>query len=279
MPVDIHPAIWIIILNWRHAEATCRCLARLRTSVSPASVIVLDNASGDGSVARIAGAFPEVVLLPLEQNLGFAAAVNIGIRYAVEQGADAICLLNNDAVLANDALGQLWGALNASPDNGIVSAKVFLHREPPRFWAVGGRFTNRRVINLGAGEFDNGQYDGMALDFVYLCAALIRVELLSIIGDLDEQFFLYYEDIDLSLRARAAGYRVLVAPDAHAWHDGSLSTRDRPISSCFTKHVADYGSSTSILTRANVCSSMLPSCALLLCAASAGCGPGRSWRR
>ncbi|GAC1519111.1 MAG: glycosyltransferase family 2 protein [Herpetosiphon sp.] len=200
----------------------------MRTSVSPASVIVLDNASGDGSVARIAGAFPEVVLLPLEQNLGFAAAVNIGIRYAVEQGADAICLLNNDAVLADDALGQLWGALNASPDNGIVSAKVFLHREPLHFWAVGGHFTNRRVINLGAGEFDNGQYDGMALDFVYLCAALIRVELLSIIGDLDEQFFLYYEDIDLSLRARAAGYRVLVAPDAHAWHDGSLSTRDRP---------------------------------------------------
>lgn len=222
------PYIWTIVLNWKQCAATCVCLESLLPTVAPSSVIVIDNGSHDGSVEQFRARFPDIVILPLPENLGFARAVNRGIRWAMSKGAEGIFLLNNDTIVAPDTVSQLATWMWASPQRGMVSAKVFLRDNPTRLWAVGGKFTGRRVLHLGADEVDYGQYDAYPLDYVYVCAALLKVEMLKVVGCFDEWFFMYYEDIDLSLRARAAGYEISLAPAAHVWHHGSFSTRDKP---------------------------------------------------
>ncbi len=220
--------IWSIILNWNCPDETCACVEALRPTVAPGTIIVLDNGSQDGSVELFRRRLPDVVMLPLGANYGFARAVNLGVRHAITQGATAVLLLNNDAMVAPDMVASLAQHMESAPRCGIASAKVYLHDRPGHLWAVGGRATRRRVINLGSDEPDRGQYDAASLDYVYLCAALLRTDMLQAVGGFDEQFFMYYEDIDVSLRARAAGYTVALVPSAHAWHHGSRSTRDAP---------------------------------------------------
>ncbi|HEU5102490.1 MAG TPA: glycosyltransferase family 2 protein, partial [Roseiflexaceae bacterium] len=186
------------------------------------------NGSGDGSVETIRARFPDVALLPIGVNLGFAKAANIGIAHALARGAAGILLLNNDTTVAPDTVRRLAKALVSSERAGVLSAKIFLADQPGRLWKVGGAYRDGNAIDLGSGELDTGQYDQAQLDFVYGCAMLLSAPMLYAIGGFDERFFMYYEDVDLCLRARAAGYDVALAPDAHVWHLGSRSTSAKP---------------------------------------------------
>lgn len=217
-----------VIINWKRPDETCACIhALVQIGVQPETIIVLDNGSLDGSTATIRQRFPGVVVLALPYNLGFGKAANIGIRCAIQRGAGSVFLLNNDAVVAEDTIPKLIDAMRQSPRRGMVSAKVFLSDKPDRLWAVGALF-RQKVINVGTDEPDHGQYDAFPLDALYGCALLLRVEMLEQVGLFDERFFLYYEDVDLSLRATAAGYTLALAPDAHVWHAGSESTSHQP---------------------------------------------------
>ncbi len=222
------PTIWSIIINWKCAEETCACLASLIPTIDPATVIVIDNGSADGSVELIRARFPAVTLLPTDANLGFAKAANIGIAHALARGADAVLLLNNDTTVAPDTVARLAEQLASSEQIGVLSAKIFLTDQPGQLWSVGGVYCNHNAIDLGAGELDQGQYDHAQLDFVYGCAMLLSARMLYAVGGFDERFFMYYEDVDLCLRAGAAGFQVALAPAAHVWHLGSRSTSAKP---------------------------------------------------
>jgi GT2 family glycosyltransferase len=224
----MRPSIWSIIINWKCAEETCACLASLMPTVDPATVIVIDNGSADGSVELIRARFPAVAVLPISANLGFAKAANIGIAHALARGADGIFLLNNDTTVAPDTVARLADQLAGSDQIGVLSAKIFLADQPGRLWSVGGVYRDHNAIDLGSGALDHGQFDRAQLDFVYGCAMLLSARMLYAIGGFDERFFMYYEDVDLCLRARAAGYAVALAPAAHVWHLGSRSTNAKP---------------------------------------------------
>jgi GT2 family glycosyltransferase len=224
----MRPSIWSIIINWKCAEETCACLASLTPTVDPSTVLVIDNGSDDGSVELIRARFPGVAVLPISSNLGFAKAANIGIAHALERGAGGIFLLNNDTTLAPDTVARLADLLASSDQIGVLSAKIFLADQPGRRCSVGGLYSDQNALDLGSGALDQGQFDQAQLDFVYGCAMLLSARMLYAIGGFDERFFMYYEDVDLCLRARAAGYTVALAPDAHVWHLGSRSTSDKP---------------------------------------------------
>jgi len=216
-------------VNWRQPEMTLACIASLEDAGAKLSrTIVVDNESDGNLERRMRASHPGVAVLSQPKNLGFAKAVNIGAHYAIARGATAILLLNNDAVLLPGAMDALATTMANDPAVGVITAKVFLRDTPDRLWAVGGVFTGRRVIELGAGELDIGAYDETRLDFVYGCAMLMRTEMVREIRGFDERYFLYYEDIDLCLRAREAGWYVAMAPSAHVLHEGSRSTRDEP---------------------------------------------------
>jgi GT2 family glycosyltransferase len=228
-PRGLSERIWTVVVNWRQPDATLECLASLaRAGATLDHVVVVDNESS-GEVERLTRArYPGVAVLAQSENLGFARAANMGARHALARGATAVLLLNNDAALLPGAMQSLRESLATASAVGVFTAKVFLTDAPDRLWAVGGDFTGRRVVELGAGERDAGAYDDRRLDFVYGCAMLIRADVLRDVGGFDERYFLYYEDIDLCLRARERGWDVGMAANAHVLHQGSRSTRGEP---------------------------------------------------
>lgn len=216
--------LWVIIINWRQAQATINCVRSIEDSTP---VIILDNGSGDDSVKILKSTLPNRQIFEMPANLGFTRAANLGMQYAFGYGAHGVLLLNNDTIVAPGSIERLSAALS-DPCAGILSAKVYQFDHPTRFWSVGGIWTDRGVQSLGWGETDHGQYDQCNLDFVFGCAMLIPLRTFQRIGGFDERFFMYYEDVDLCLRARAAGLTVGLVPETRVSHIGSQSTASTP---------------------------------------------------
>ena len=188
-------------------------------------LLLVDNGSVDRTVETVKENFPEVEILVNESNLGFGAGINVGMKYALVEEADYILLLNNDTTIKSDALNKLVSSMGI--DIGMVAPKIYYAEDPTRIWSIGGRrhwLTNENVGDV-RGQIDKGQgTKELERDYVAGCAILLSRQFLENIGLFDERFFMYYEDSDLSLRARDAGYRLLLSPDAHVWHKVAMSS-------------------------------------------------------
>ncbi len=215
-----------VIPNWNGAERLSRCLASLKTQTRPLdSVIVVDNGSTDGSADQAQVRFSE--------NRGFAAAVNAGVREAGD--ADWVAVLNNDVVL--DA-GWLAALLEAPAEYALLTGRVLEMRDRT---ILDGANESKACFTLdGAGDalsrglaaarLGHGRPDGPPYDrpravlAVGFAAALVRREVFTRIGGLEERFFAYLEDVEFCLRAGLAGFRAFCVPKALAWHEGGAST-------------------------------------------------------
>jgi GT2 family glycosyltransferase len=225
--------VGVIVVAWNQLDKTLACLATVAAlEYGRLHTILVDNGSDPPLAGAVAARFPEVETLRLPRNLGFAGGYNAGLRRALESEARHYLLLNNDALLAPDVLAQLVDEIESAPDIGLVTAKIYYAADPRRIWTVGAHFDIFLDIkNGGQGQIDEGQWDARRdVDFAPFCAILIRREVIDSVGLLDEDFFLYYEDMDYCRRARAAGWRARLRPDAHVLHDVSASTggRDSP---------------------------------------------------
>jgi GT2 family glycosyltransferase len=214
----------IVVLNWNGRDDTLRCLDSLRGL--DAEVIVVDNGSTDGSVEAIRAAFPRVGVIDTGANLGFSGGNNAGIRRALEGGADWVVLLNNDAVLEPGALDALREAAARHPDAGVLAGKL-LFPDGRVQWA-GQRVGLRSGYSgrpRGYGKADGPQWSKEE-DVPRAVGALMAVSRRAIeqAGLLDEALFVYVEDVDWSLRIRAAGFRCVFVPGARARHALSAST-------------------------------------------------------
>lgn len=221
------PHVSIILVNWNGRQVTLDCLASLQKLMyTRYSVIVVDNASSDGSVAAIRSAFPHTDVLPMECNLRFAGGTNAGMRHALDRGTDALLLLNNDTTVAPDFLDHMVGRMMSDSSIGMVAPKIYYHDEPRRIWFAGGEisFWAGTMRHTGIREADIGQFD-TPRDIAYAsgCCVLIRREVIEQIGMLDESYFMYGEDADWSMRVRRAGYRLVYEPRAQVWHKLSVS--------------------------------------------------------
>ena len=222
------PAIAIIILTWNGKDDTLDCLASLvKVDYSNHSLIVVDNGSADDTVEVVRKAYPDVTLIENCRNLGFAEGNNVGIKYALERGADYILLLNNDTVVAPDILDAFLMAADAYPNAGVYGGKIYYDGEPDRIWYAGGVWDKklRDFIHIGQGEIDDaGKYDGIAeTEYICGCAMFVKRQVFEQVGGFDSDFFLTYEESDWCFRARRAGYSCLVVPQARVWHKISRS--------------------------------------------------------
>ena len=221
------PSVSVILVNWNGRNDTLECLHSLaKVSYAPMHIIMVDNASADDSVDAVKREFPSVEVIPNETNLRFAGGNNIGIKRALERGSDYILLLNNDTTVDAEFLTELVKAADADPGIGMVGAKIYYYDDPKRIWFAGGRIEWWKgwISHIGLREEDRGQYDtARAVDYITGCCLLVKRPVIEKIGNLDEQFFMYGEDVDWCLRVCKAGFRLVYEPKAKIWHKLSVS--------------------------------------------------------
>lgn len=212
-----------IILNTNRREDTLECLRSLmHSSYSNHRAVVLDNHSTDGSVGAIRAAFPEVEIVKLEQNYGYAGNNNVGIQYALEQGADWVFVLNEDTILAEDCLSRLVETGESNAQIGIVGPMVYHHSAPNTIQTAGGRLGPRwEAWHLAEDEDDRGQYrDPHLVEWISGCGILVRRAVIEQVGMIDERYFYYWEETEWCLRAGRSGWQVVHVPQAKLWHKG-----------------------------------------------------------
>lgn len=228
MNTQLPPNVAIVVLNWNGADDTLACLDSLAALTYPNfEVVVMDNGSTDDSASLIRMSFPKIRLIETGANLGFAEGNNVGIRAALEAGADYVLLLNNDTIVAPDLLEAFAEAAAHNPDGGMFSAKIYYHAEPTKLWYAGAKWLSSKQCfeHVGIGEIDYGKrYEAIAeTDYASGCALFVSAVVIGKLGLMDPKFFLTYEETDWCYRARAAGYRVLFVPSAKVWHKVSAS--------------------------------------------------------
>ncbi len=210
-------------LNWNAWEETADCIRSLLAQDYPnLHVRVIDNGSDDDSVTRLRAGFPGLDLVENGWDLGYAAGQNAGIRRALEENADYVLLLNNDLKLEPDAVSEMVAVAERSPAVGAVSV-VMRYREAAdgiQFWG-GGRLIWWR------GKLINCHRPGERLDYLSAACLLLRIKAVREIGLFDERFFLYWEDVDYSVRLSRGGWRLAVADRAGVRHRGSASYGNR----------------------------------------------------
>jgi GT2 family glycosyltransferase len=216
----------VVVPNWNGADRLAACLDSLLAQSLKAHVIVVDNGSVDGSL-ELLKKYPDVEVIRHGKNLGFAGGVNAGFRRAIDDGLEYVATLNNDAVADKAWLEQLVAVLDKNPKTGIVTSKI-LDARGRKIDSTGDYLT---VWGLpyprGRGESDLNRYDSQTDIFgASGGASLYRVSMLREIGLFDEDFFAYYEDVDLSFRAQLASWKVRYAPQAVVYHQiGATSSK------------------------------------------------------
>src|SRR5438105_2653377 len=209
----------IVVVNYRGADDTCTALAALRDLHWPPDqleVIVVDNASGDGSVERIAKEHPDVRVLTLDDNRGFAAGCNAGAQVATGQ---YIAFLNNDARPDPDWVSAAASMLDHDGSVACVASKVLdWEGELVDFVDAGLGFYGHG-FKLHAGEPDSPPYDRQAdVLFASGAAMVVRASTFREVGGFDERYFLFFEDVDLGWRYWLLGYRVRYVPASLTYH-------------------------------------------------------------
>lgn len=224
------PLVCAVVVNWNRQRETVDCVASLQRSTYPSlRVIVVDNASSDGSVAVLREAFPSIDLIAAPRNLGFVDGCHLGIERARQLGAVYLLLLNNDAEIAADAVALLVTVLQADARGGAAGPTIFYHDRPDVIWSAGGMINwstgNTHMVALDA--VDEGQLGTAprAVDFVSGCALLAPLAVFDRIGGFDPRFFAYYEETEWCVRATRAGFAILHVPSAKAWHKTAPSTQ------------------------------------------------------
>jgi GT2 family glycosyltransferase len=222
----MQPAVSVIVVNWNGKHLLGPCLKALaRQTFTDFETVVVDNGSSDGSAAWLAEAHPEVRLIALDGNLGFAGGNNAGIRAT---SGEFVALLNNDTEVEPGWLEALVTCLRRHPDVAACDSKVFFHGSGDLLWSQGADYAvSGAVIQRGFRQPDRGldAGDRREVFIAVACAALYRRQALDQVGLFDEDYFIGYEDVDLSFRLHAAGWRILNVSGAVVQHHVSASTK------------------------------------------------------
>jgi GT2 family glycosyltransferase len=229
--------IAVVIPNFNGKELLGACLESLLVQSLTPHIIVVDNGSTDGSASFIQQQYSKLELIQLNSNLGFAGGVNAGIKSAIKNGFEFVALFNNDAVADSNWLKFLVEKINQDPKVGIVASKI-LASDQKTIDSTGEEYSTWGTpFPRGRGEVDKNQYDSTSKQTIFAAsggASIYRVAMLQKIGLFDELFFAYYEDVDISFRARLNGWQVQYASKAVVYH--AMNVTANQISSSF----ADY---------------------------------------
>lgn len=220
-------SVAVVLLNWNGRNETLECMESLaRVAHQPLSIIVVDNASTDGSIDAVKARFPTATVLSNKCNLGYAGGNNVGIRHALELGAEFVLVLNNDTRVAKDLICRLLVSADRHPEVGAFSPRIFYWDEPRTVWFDGAKWNEasgqmhwpgqrRSEVQLSTDDHESDYASGAAM--------FIRTEAIRAVGYLDERYYLVWEEADWCFRARRAGWKCLIVPTARVWHKVGVS--------------------------------------------------------
>jgi len=231
-----HPGVSVIIVNWNTRDMVLRLLASLSTraeeSVQELELIVVDNDSSDGSVDAIRREFPSVKLVAQTENRGFAGGVNPGIQAATQP---LVLLLNSDTQTTRASIEEAAQYIAEHPEAGILGPRVLnpdgshqpsCWREPSLIWLVFGVLGLDYLKPFQFAEYGEREFtEATEVDCVCGSTMMIRRDLLKVLGGLDEDYFMYFEETDLCVRARRHGMKVHHAPVGDFRHESGGSSK------------------------------------------------------
>lgn len=214
------PRVFIVLVIWNGKADTLACLASLREDRYPNfQVVVVDNASTDGSADVIRAEFPEVTVLPMSENLGFTGGNNAGIEHALAAGADYVYLLNNDTTVEPDALTAMVAAAEANPNYGMMVPVMHYHAPPRDIWFSNSRLDLRHGVAVHDHSFIPAREDApYEVPWASGCALMLPAAVMREVKGFDDRYFFSWEDVDLSIRVRNTGRPIMVVPGARIYH-------------------------------------------------------------
>ena len=213
----------VMILNWNRKEVLLESLNAVKQLEYPLyEIIVVDNASTDGSVEAVKEKFPDVTVIENDKNYGAIGGKNIGLRKAMESPVDYIYMVDNDIVGAKDSLSKLIEVAEHDAQVGMVGAMMYDMSKPDIILSAGGTIDYTENVSRGRGDAqqDVGQFSKTEpVDYLWGGALLARKSVLETVGLFDPGYIGYwFEDTDLSVRVRKSGYKILFCPFAKVWH-------------------------------------------------------------
>lgn len=217
--------VHVVVLNWNGADDTAACLRSLRPAQDAgARVLVVDNGSTDGSQSRFQRQFPDVEILQTGANLGYTGGNNAGLTAALTSGAEFVCVLNNDTIVAPDFLQPLVGRARAA-SQAVALSPVIRYLDAPRIWFAGGAVDPSTGLgrHLQADELDVQSSEPYETQLLTGCCLFAARSVWENVGLFDERFFLNFEDTQWSLRALRARVRLEIVPSSIVDHKVSAS--------------------------------------------------------
>ncbi len=220
----------LILVNWNSFEYTNQCLVSLNNCIQNFEVIVVDNGSTDGSGKELKAQHRHITLLQSASNLGFAGGNNVGINYAIDQSFEYIMLLNNDTFVEPDFIDVLVNYMDKHPEVGIIQPKIYCHHDRTLIWDGGSYFNPIFTLPYtpGALKKERASHNQLkGIDWVTGCAFFTRASILKKSGLLNEKFFIYFEDVDLSFRIKKLGYQLKYHPKSVVYHIAGMSNKSK----------------------------------------------------
>jgi hypothetical protein len=226
--------IYAVMVNWNLKFDTIACVKSLLAARPvKGQVVVVDNGSTDGSAQILQEEFGGWIhIIKSDVNHGYAGCVNLGARFALEQGAEWVLLLNNDTLVAPSLFVNFGQVLNRTQAFSVLAPLIFYHNDPERIWYCGDRLIPGTLITLSLYKNRHASANlpsVVQVDFVSGCGMLVRRSVFETIGFFDPTLFMYGEEVDFCWRARLAGFRLACVTSARMWHKVSASAnRDKP---------------------------------------------------
>lgn len=227
--------ICYVILNYNSFDDTKACITSLSNqTVKSFDILIIDNNSSDNSLKYLQTEFPDLIFIKNEKNLGFTGGCNIGIKFCIEYGYEYIFLLNNDTIAHPKLMENIYSYINVNHNVSLITGTIFYKEFPNKLWYAGGKIDYFRLkgihlqINNNLDEVDLSlkQTDN-DITFISGCMMLIKSDVFSKIGLLDDYFFANYEDVDFCIRANSSGLTMAYLPEAIIWHKVSPNFKSK----------------------------------------------------
>lgn len=217
----------IIIVNWNSISLTTDTLKSLQKAEGKFDIIVVDNGSSNEEGINIKLAFPDIILIESETNLGFTGGNNLGLQYALNKNYELVMMLNNDVEVEPNFLLPLLDKMDKNSKIGAIQPLIYFHHDRQLIWNAGGKYLKILGISktINAHSRLSIAIDAKSIDWITGCAFMVRTKILQSIGLLEEKFFIYHEDVDLSFRIRNTGYELWIEPLSIIYHIAGMANK------------------------------------------------------